>query len=91
MASRGPLPVKQGRRENDDDESHRRRKLEKGKEPATKDTDEELFFDNTKFVVDLLMSALRKLEDVGAAFNIKVDHKVDKDPSVKGLASRIHG
>jgi hypothetical protein len=28
--------------------------LEKGKEPATKDADEEPFFDDTNFVVDLL-------------------------------------
>jgi hypothetical protein len=65
MASRGPPPAKQGRREDDDDESRRRRKLEKGKEPATKDADEEPFFDDTKFAVDLLKSAFRKLEDVG--------------------------
>jgi hypothetical protein len=65
--------------------------LEKGKEPATKDTDEELFFDDTKFAVDLLQSTFRKLEDVASAFNIKAHHEVDKDPSVKGLAFRIHG
>jgi hypothetical protein len=39
--------------------------LEKGKEPANKDTDKKLFFDDTKFIVDLLRSAFRKLEDVG--------------------------
>jgi hypothetical protein len=89
--SRGPLPAKQGQREDDDDESRRRRKLEKGKEPATKDVDEEPFFDDTKFVVDLLKSAFKKHEDVGATINIKVHHDVDKDPSVKGLAFRIHG
>jgi hypothetical protein len=65
--------------------------LEKGKEPATKDANEEPFFDDTKFAVDLLRSAFRKLEDVGATFNIKVHHEVDKDPSVKGLTFRIHG
>jgi hypothetical protein len=64
--------------------------LEKGKETATKDADEEPFFNNTKFVVDLLKSAFRKLQDVGAAFNIKAHHEVDKDPSVKGLTFRIH-
>jgi hypothetical protein len=52
MASRSPQSSKRGRREDDDDESTRRRKkLEKGKEPATKDADEESFFDDTKFVV----------------------------------------
>jgi hypothetical protein len=82
--------VKWGRRE-DDDESRYRRKLEKGKKPATKDANEELFFDDTKFPVDLVKTAFRKLEDVGAAFNIIAHHEVDKDPSVKGLAFRIHG
>jgi hypothetical protein len=64
--------------------------LEKGKEPATKDADEEPFFDDTKSAVDLLRSAFRKIEDVGAAFDIKVHHDEYKDPSVKGLAFRIH-
>jgi hypothetical protein len=91
MASRSPPPLKRGRREDDDDEIHRRKKLEKGKEPVTKDADEEPFFDDTKFAVELLMSAFRKLEDVGAAFDIKAHHDVYKDPSVKGLAFRIHG
>jgi hypothetical protein len=81
MASRSPSSSKRGRRQDDDDESRRRKKLEKGKEPATKDADEEPFFDNTKFVVDLLRSA----------FNIKAHHDVYKDPSVKGLAFKIHG
>jgi hypothetical protein len=31
------------------------------------------------------------LEDVGVAFDIKAYHDVYKDPSVKGLAFRIHG
>jgi hypothetical protein len=65
--------------------------LEKGKEPATKDFDKEPFFNDTKFVVDLLWSAFRKLEDIGTAFDIKAHHDVYKDPSVKGLAFRIHG
>jgi hypothetical protein len=91
MTSRGPPLVKWGRREDDDDESCHWRKLEKGEEPTTKDADEEPFFDDAKFVIYLLKSAFRKLEDVGAAFNIKVHHEVDKDPSVKGLAFRIHG
>jgi hypothetical protein len=91
MASRSPPPSKRGRREDDDDKSRRRKKLEKGKEPTTKDVDEELFFDNTKFTVKLLMSAFRKLEGVGAAFDIKAHHDVYKDPSVKGLAFSIHG
>jgi hypothetical protein len=65
--------------------------LEKGKEPATKDADEEPFFDDTKFTVDLLKSAFRKLEYVGTAFNIKANHEVDKDPSMNTLSFRIHG
>jgi hypothetical protein len=90
MASRSPLPSKWGRREDDDDESRHQKKLEKGKEPVAKDVDEEPLFDDTKFVVDLLRSAFRKLEGVGEAFNIKVHHDVYKDPTVKGLAFRIH-
>jgi ribosomal protein S8E len=76
MASRSPPPSKRGRREDDDDESRHRKKLERGKEPATKNVDEEPFFDDTKFVVELLRSAFRKLEDVGAAFDIKAHHDV---------------
>jgi hypothetical protein len=91
MASRSPPLSKRGRREDDDDESRRQKKLEKGKEPTTKDADEESFFNNTKFAIELLRSAFRKLEDVGAAFDIKAHHDVYKDPSVKGLAFRIHG
>ena len=83
--------MKRGRREDDGDESRHRRKLEKGKEPATKDADEEPPFDDTKFAVELLRSAFRKLEGVGEAFDIKAHHDVYKDPSVKGLAFRIHG
>jgi hypothetical protein len=45
MALRSPPPSKWGRREDDDVESLRRKKLEKGKEPAAKDTDEEPLFD----------------------------------------------
>jgi phenylalanine-4-hydroxylase len=91
MASRNPPSSKRGRREDDNDESHCWNKLEKRKEPVTKDVDEEPFFDDTKSAVDLLRSALRKLEDVGVAFDIKAHHDVYKDPSVKGLAFRIHG
>jgi hypothetical protein len=91
MASRSPPPSKQGRREDDDDESRCRKKLEKGKEPTAKDADEEPLFDDTKFAVELLRSAFRKIEGVGAAFDIKAHHDVYKDPSVKGLAFRIHG
>jgi hypothetical protein len=58
---------------------------------VTKDADEEPFFDDTKFSVDLLKSAFRNIEDVGAAFNIKAHHEMDKDPSMKGLTFRIHG
>jgi hypothetical protein len=65
--------------------------LEKGKERAAKDADEEPLFDNTNFAVELLRSAFRKLEGVGDAFDIKAHHDVYKDPSVKGLAFRIHG
>jgi hypothetical protein len=91
MASRRPSPSKRGRREDDDDESRRRKKLEKGKEPAAKDANEEPLFDNTKFAVELLRSAFRKLEGVDEVFDIKAHHDVYKDPSVKGLAFRIHG
>jgi hypothetical protein len=66
-----------------------RKKLEKRKEPAAKDADEEPLFNDTKFVVELLNSAFRKLEGVDEAFDIKAHHDVYKDPSVKGL--RIHG
>jgi hypothetical protein len=66
-------------------------KLEKGKEPAAKDADEELLFDDTKFAVELLRRAFRKLEGVGEAFDIKAHHDVYKDPTVKGLTFRIHG
>jgi hypothetical protein len=61
MASRSPPPSKRGRREDDDDESRRRKKLEKGKKSATKDADEEPLFDDTKFAVEVLKSAFRKL------------------------------
>jgi hypothetical protein len=91
MASRSPPSLKRGRREADDDESRRRKKSEKEKEPVAKDADEKLLFDNTKFAVELLRSAFRKLEGVGEAFDIKAHHDVYKDPSVKGLAFRIHG
>jgi hypothetical protein len=64
--------------------------LEKGKEPAAKDADEEPLFDDTKFAFELLRSAFRKLEGVGKAFDIKAHHDVYKDPSVNGLAFRIH-
>jgi hypothetical protein len=63
--------------------------LEKGKEPAAKDADEEPLFDDNKFAVKLLRSAFRKLEGVGMAFDIKAHHAVYKDPSVKGFAIRI--
>jgi hypothetical protein len=91
MASRSPPPSKRGRREDDDDESHRRKKLQKGKEPAAKDADEEPLFDDNKFAVKLLRSAFRKLQGVGEAFDIKAHHDVYKDPTLKGLAFRIHG
>jgi hypothetical protein len=91
MASRSSPPSKRGRREDDNDESRHRKKLEKGKEPAAKDTDEEPLFDDTKFAIELLKSAFRKLEGVGATFDTKAHHDVYKDPSVKGLSFGIHG
>jgi hypothetical protein len=91
MVSRSPPLSKRGRREDDDDESHRRKKLQKGKEPAAKDADEEPLFDDNKFAVKLLRSAFRKLQGVGEAFDIKAHHDVYKDPTLKGLAFRIHG
>jgi hypothetical protein len=57
MASRSPPLSKRGRRKDDDDESRSRKKLEKGKEPAAKDADEELLFDDNKFAAELLKSA----------------------------------
>jgi hypothetical protein len=86
-----PLPSKRGRREDDDDESRRWKKLEKGEEPAAKDADEEPLFDDNKFAAELLRSAFRKLEGVGEALDIKVYHDAYKDPTLKGLAFRIHG
>jgi hypothetical protein len=91
MASRSPPPSKRGRREDDNDESRRRKKLEKGKESADKDADEEPLFDDNKFAAELLRSAFRKLEGIGEAFNTKAHHDAYKDPTLKGLALRIHG
>jgi hypothetical protein len=65
--------------------------LEKGKEPAGKDADEEPLFNDTQFAVELLKSAFRKFEGVGEAFDIEAHHYVYKDPSVKCLTFRIHG
>jgi hypothetical protein len=62
-----------------------------GKEPAANDADEEPLFDDTKFAIEQLRSAVRKLEGVGEAFNIKAHHDVYKDPCVKGLTFKIHG
>jgi hypothetical protein len=90
MESSAPSPAKRGRREDDDEESRHRRKLEKGKVPVTKDADEEPFIDDTKNAIDLLRNAFRKLQDVGEAFDIMAPHEVDKDPSKKGLTCRIH-
>jgi hypothetical protein len=91
MASRSPPLSKWGRREDDDDKSRRPKKLEKGKEPAAKDADEEPLFDDNKFTTELLRSAFRKLQGVGEAFDIKAHHDVYKDPTLKGLTFRIHG
>jgi hypothetical protein len=90
MASRSPPSSKRGRREDDDDESCCRKKLEKGKEPAAKDANEEPLFDDNKFPTELLRSAFRKLQGVGEAFDIKAHHNAYKDPTMKGLAFRIH-
>jgi hypothetical protein len=57
MVPRIPQPSKRGQREDDSDESRRRKKLEKGKEPAAKDADEETLFNDAKFTVELLKSA----------------------------------
>jgi hypothetical protein len=65
--------------------------LEKGKETTAKDANNEPLFDDNKVAVDLLRSAFRKLEGVGEAFDIKAHHDVYKDPTMKGLAFRIHG
>jgi hypothetical protein len=91
MASRSSPLSKRGRREDDTDESRRQKKLEKGKEPAAKDAHEEPLFDDNKFATELLRSAFGKLQGVGEAFDIKAHHDVYKDPTLKGLAFRIHG
>jgi hypothetical protein len=65
--------------------------LEKGKEPVAKDADEEPLFDDNKFTAELLRSAFRKLEGIGEAFDIKAHHDAYRDPTLKGLAIRIHG
>jgi hypothetical protein len=83
MASRSPPPSKRGRREDEDDESCHRKKFGKGKEPTAKEANKKLLFDDTKFAVELLWSAFRKLEGIGEAFDNKVHHDVYKDPSVK--------
>jgi hypothetical protein len=62
MASRSPPLSKRGRREDDNDESRCQKKLEKGKEPAAKDADEEPLLDDSKFGAELLRSAFRNLE-----------------------------
>jgi hypothetical protein len=58
---------------------------------VAKDADEELLFDDNKFAAELLMSAFRKLQGVGEAFDIKAHHDVYKDLTLKGLAFRIRG
>jgi hypothetical protein len=65
--------------------------LEKGKEPVAKDANEEPLFNYNNFAAELLRSAFRKLEGVGAAFDIKAHHDVYKDSTLKGLAFMIHG
>jgi hypothetical protein len=91
MASRSPPLSKRGRRDEDDDESRGLKKLEKGKETVAKYAEEEPLFDDNKFTTELLRSAFRKLEGFGEALDIKVHHDVHKDPTVKGLAFKIHG
>jgi hypothetical protein len=52
------LPLsKRGRREDNDDESRRQKKLEKGKEPAAKDADEEPLFEDHVWFEDRWMVA----------------------------------
>jgi hypothetical protein len=65
--------------------------LEKGKESASKDVNEEPLFDDNKFSAKLLRSAFRMLQGVGEAFDIKAHHDVYKDPTLNGLSIRIHG
>jgi hypothetical protein len=91
MALKIPPPSKRGRRKDDDNKSRCRKKLEKGKEPTAKDTDEEPLFNDNKFAAELLRSAFGKLQGVGEAFDIKAHHDVYKDPTLQGLAFRIHG
>jgi hypothetical protein len=79
MASRSPSPSNRGLQEDNDNESRRRKKLEKGKEPAAKDADEESLFHDNKFTAELLRSAFRKFQGVGEAFDIKAHHDVYKD------------
>jgi hypothetical protein len=90
MASRSPLLSKRGRREDENNERRCWKKLEKGKEPAAKDADEEPLFDDNKFTAELLRRAFRKLQGVGKAFDIKAHDDAYKDPTLKGLAFRIH-
>jgi hypothetical protein len=45
--------------------------LDKGKEPAAKDANEEPLFKDNMFVIELLRSAFRKLEGIVKAFDIK--------------------
>jgi hypothetical protein len=91
VASRSPSSSKRGRREDDDEESRRQKKLLKGKELTATDANEERLFDDNTFTAELLRSALRKLQGIGEAFDIKTHHDVYKDPTLKGLAFRIHG
>jgi hypothetical protein len=91
VASRSPSSSKRGRREDDDEESRRQKKLLKGKELTATDANEERLFDDNTFAAELLRSALRKLQGIGEAFDIKTHHDVYKDPTLKGLAFRIHG
>jgi hypothetical protein len=74
--SRSPPPLKRGRREDDDDENRCWKKLEKGKELAAKNADEEPLFENTKFAIEMLRNAFRKLEGVGEDFDIKAHNDV---------------
>jgi ribosomal protein S8E len=90
MVSRSPPPSKRDEGRDDNNESRRRKKLEKGKEPAAKDADKEPLFDDNKFAIELLSSTFRKLEGVGEAFDIKAHHDAYNDPTLKGLAFRIH-
>ena len=96
MASSSDPSRKRGR-EEDDEESPRRKeakeekaKEEKSKEEqAKKDATVQLFADN-RWSVGILLEAFKKLQDVAAAFNMPRPAE-PKERTVKALAFKIHG